>query len=368
MNNLNKLYNWLLQAINKSVTIEDALYEFGQKTFRIANEGDAYFECYGVGNTRYETSFPYERFVCYEHLLQSIHDKDKDKFDVIHKGTPYFFLAWTGFEIRSFSKAVFYMDLALGEDIRKSTIPGTSSEDSVNQALNNPGGDLWKLNPVGVASRTIRVIKDTFEKKLNEFYSRTSVSIKVEDLVNLFVIPVIHFNAKNRSMISALYSYVLEVDDLYKTLNIKGSNPSSIEPLIASLFKGGLIFETVLKIAADMNGWLITRGNKGVGSPPSTVGSFGFCDDFLTLFSLTVSDFDASADNLPSILQIATDDTVKTSFNVCAQLRNTAGHDLRHEDIFQNADTYKRLVDEQLNAMLFVVKKAFIDANLKTTS
>lgn len=339
-----KIYNQLTNH-----TIGEAVLAFNQLDIRDARTGDLYFETYGVPNVLEVFNAPYERFICYEFLMHSLKNEDSNKFSLIHKGTPYYFLAWTAFEIRNFSKAVFYMDLSLGEDIRKST-----SSDATREALNNPGGNLWKFIPDGPAARVITELKLTMEQTLQDFKSRTSEEILLDEFINKFVIESIVQDVKNRSLISSLYSYLAETNDLYETLKIRSQNLSSIEPLLNSLFNGGLVFESLLKLVADQKSWLIS-GNK-----PATLGAFNQINDFLTLFSLSRTDFVTSAPDLHSILSNATDDTLKTSFSITAQLRNTAGHDLRRDDIFQNPDDFKLLADKQMNAILFVVKEALI--------
>lgn len=352
--NIAKLYNQLAGH-----TLEEAVYEFQQVEIKNPRTGDLFFETYGVPNTIEISNVPYERFICYEYLLHLLSNEDKSKFSTIHKGTPYYFLAWTAFEIRNYNKAVFYMDLALGEDIRKKDAHGKSAEDKTREALNDPGGNLWKLIPDGPAVRIIQQLKDSIEKTLNNFKNRTSEELLKSDFVDRFVIEITIKDEKNRSLISALYSYIVEAEDLLETLNIRSQNISSIEPYLMNLFKGGLIFETLLKVMATQKSWVVTQG-RGINNPPFTIEGFKRCQSFLTFFGLSSNDLTTSGTDLSSILAGAIDDSMKVSFSTTAQLRNLSGHDLRRDDIFQNPDDYKKLVDKELNAIYFVIKKGFI--------
>lgn len=345
-----KIYNQLTNH-----TINEALLTFEQLDVKDGHTGDLFFETYGVPNTIELFNAPYERFICYEFLMQKLKEADANKFSLIHKGTPYYFLAWTAFEIRNYGKAVFYMDLALGEDIRKVLPAGKTQEEIAREALGNPGGNLWKFVPDGPAIRIIQQLREFVNKALTDFQTRTSEKIELDDFVNKFVMESITKNVKNRSLISALYSYVCETNDLFETLKIRSQNTSSIEPLLDNLFKGGLIFESLLKMVADQKSWTVSSGS-GSNRPPRTLEAFGRCNDFLSTFSISASDFRTSAPDLNSILSNATDNSLKTSFSVCAQLRNTAGHDLRRDDIFQKPEDYKMLTEKQMNAILFVVK------------
>lgn len=349
-----KLYNQLTGK-----TFSDALLTFEQLDINSSRTGDLYFETFGIPNTIEMFNAPYERFVCYEYLMRILKAENSNKFSAVHKGTPYYFLAWTAFEIRNYSKAVFYMDLALSEDIRKTDPNGKTKENIVQEALNNPGGNLWKLIPEGPAVRVIRQLQEYFVGALNGFKDRTTIEIKLEDFISNFVMKSIPVNVKNRSLVSALYSYICEADDLYNTLNLRSQNEVSIEPLLVNLFKGGLIFESLLKSLADQKAWNVTTG-RGLGHAPQTIEAFNRCSDFLSLFALTSGDLQTRASDLASILLIATDETLKTSFNVSSQLRNTAGHDVRRDDIFQNPEDYKKLYEKQLNAIFYIIKKAYL--------
>lgn len=340
-------------------TISEAIFAFEQLVIHDGGTGDRYFETFGVPNIIELSNAPYERLTCYEYLMQELVKTDASKFSMIHKGTPYYFLAWTAFEIRNYGKSIFYMDLALGEDIKKIDFTGKTSEDITKEALKNPGGNLWKLIPEGPAARVITQLKEALSKMLIGFHQRTTEQISLNDFVDNFILEYIIKNPKNRSLVSAVYSYICEATDLCETLKIRSQNTSSIEPLLANLFKGGLIFESLLKLVSTQRSWVITSG-RNMGQPASTLGAFGYCNDFLTIFGLSTGDFVTSAPDLTSILSNSSGDTLKTSFNVTAQLRNTVGHDLRRDDIFQNQEDYKRLVEKQVNAICFVLKKAII--------
>ena len=112
-------------------------------------------------------------------------------------------------------------------------------------------------------------------------------------------------------------------------------------------------------MVAELKSWVVSNGT-GTNNPPKTLEAFKRCNDFLSVFSLTAFDFTTSAVDLNSILSNAVDDNLKTSFSVCAQLRNTAGHDLRRDDIFKNPDDYTRLINKQMNAIFFVIKKVLL--------
>jgi len=94
------------------------------------SQADIFFERYGVGNLEKGIHNPFERQYAYELLLHILLLLNKTQFEKIHKGTPYYFIAWTTYQYRDFAKAIYYMDAAVSEDLkfddvqnRKSTRP-----------------------------------------------------------------------------------------------------------------------------------------------------------------------------------------------------------------------------------------------------
>ena len=65
-------------------------------------DGDWFFETFGPGNVLYFTDRPYERFCDYEELLLALQENDPNKYRLIHKGTPFYYLSWTAFDLRNF--------------------------------------------------------------------------------------------------------------------------------------------------------------------------------------------------------------------------------------------------------------------------
>lgn len=80
-------------------------------------DGDQFFKDYGVGNTANgEPSLPYERFKQYEKLLQALKDKGNTKYENLHKGLAYHYLAWLSYQMENYDTCLFYFDNALSED------------------------------------------------------------------------------------------------------------------------------------------------------------------------------------------------------------------------------------------------------------
>lgn len=133
--------------------IAQARLFFRQLVVTGSEDGDRFFEAYCPGNTIDIADKPFERFEDYEFFLSIIRNDNADKYEKIHKGTPFYFLAWTAFDLKNYEKAVFYMDAAISEDMRQDP----------NNWLIHPAGQFLTLNHQGNQS-AIRITKNLIDK------------------------------------------------------------------------------------------------------------------------------------------------------------------------------------------------------------
>jgi hypothetical protein len=191
------------------------------------------------GNVAAGKHLPYDRFEHYESLLKLVAEKFPEKFLRVHKGTPYYFLAWTAFDFRDYERAVFYMDAAISEDMK-----------------NNPAG--WHGSPAGhfmflrkdeTAQAAQRITARAYyelDEALKSFCRDFSATLTIDKLVNRFVHANLQYQT-HRSVVTSLYSFVLEFKDRELQLNLRSAGGGSIEPFLLHLLKGCLIFESILK-------------------------------------------------------------------------------------------------------------------------
>ena len=79
---------------------------------------DWYFSTFGPGNLLNATDRPHERFNDYETLLSLLRERNHEKYEQVHKGTPFFFLSWLAFDLRNYEKTLYYLDAAISEDVK----------------------------------------------------------------------------------------------------------------------------------------------------------------------------------------------------------------------------------------------------------
>jgi len=316
---------------------------FSQLIINSSEDGNRFFEAYCPGNTIDIIDRPYERFEDYENFLKIIREDDQVKYEIIHKGTPFYFLAWSAFDLKNYEKAVFYMDAAISEDKRKDP----------RGWLENPAGRFLTLNHQDVnqsAKRITKFLSDKISAVLSRFNSITGNSpISVDNFVDKFVKKLVVEKKENNSIITAFYSYILEFDDREKELSLRSTEGGSIEPTLTYLFKGGLIFESLLKYFYP---------KQDNGSDYRTLKDIFNTADFKSDF-ITITDISAS--KLKEIVDAIGGNDLLTAFIISSKLRNTAGHNLVWDDVFNESDNFKKLYEQQVNAILYLIQKKFLN-------
>lgn len=303
--------------------------------------GDAFFATFGPGNMIYFLDKPYERFSDYEALLSLLQQDDPIKYEAIHKGTPFYYLSWTAFDLRNYEKALFYIDAAISEDIRIAP----------KDWLDKPGAAFLTLKKpeIQVARRNIENTRELLQKELNRFNSISNQSpFDIESFVNRFVrVLVLEQDVTRRTIVSAFYVFLLEFYDRYSELLLRSNRGGSIQPFIIHLFKGGLVFESLLKHLYP------TMDN---GKPPKTLSDIFKTTSFQNDFNVTVQ---TSSDTLQDIINGIQGNSMESAFTTTSKLRNTTGHNLVWDDIFNNPYHYEALFIQEMNAMLYIISVKF---------
>jgi len=335
--------------------VQDALEHFKAGKFENPKDGDDFFGTFAPGNSADYPDRPYERFSDYEELLLRLMKTDAKKYRQMHKGTPFGFLSWLAFDMRNYEKAMFYMDTGIAEDVRK-------HKDTSNPIgwLGNPGPRFLMLDVDrghGWFARTEDDVKQLLEQQLNRFNKVSSKPALTLDAWRRFTKKfLIDPDATQRSIISALYVFLLEFRDREQELLLReGSTAGSNQPFIVHLLAGGLIFESLLKHCYP----------KPAGKKYYTLGDIlkmpTFTNDFGNKCSVTIS-----ADTLGDIHAAITDSSVETAFAITGRLRNTTGHNLVWDDIFDTPKNYVDLFEQEMNAILHVISQKLIGPDLAT--
>jgi hypothetical protein len=349
--------------LNKQERFTQAETFFKSYDYDTPGAGDLFFETFGIGNDKNIAKNPFERLSDYEELLQLIQRTNPTKYLVIHKGTPFYFMGWLAFQTKSFEKGMFYMDAAVSEDIRRTieSFRRTNHQDTrTDEQLHKTLMSEWSANEsvkfftlTTTLHRSIQEVNDRLKSKI-EFYislynSITGSSLTFQKFIDKFILKLAE-TGNTRSIITALYSFILELEEIQKILLLRGSGSGSLEPITTYLLKGGLLFESILKqkypLKADLT---ITK----------TIGDIATLQQFKTKYS--IPNISSSSTDLASIASsMGTGRSCKEVFDITAKIRNTTGHNLAWDDIFNNQTVFNDLVEHIILSILYIVDLDFI--------
>lgn len=333
----------------KNINIDNLLPEFMATP---AGDGDPLFEKYGPGNViNFPLDRPYERMKAYELLLSILRDFNPQHFTEIHKGTPYYFLSWTAFQVEDYEKAVFYLDAALSEDLRRLG----SAYDIATSTQTTPGIDFILLTGSGfqVALATASEVMHLIRDDINDFSNKASVTLTKDLFIQKFIKEAGLFGDSTfRTIITSLYSYILEFQSRQKQLEIRSSEGGSIEPFLTHLFKGCVIFESLLKLkppgdTAETLSSAIRAHNSVLGIDTSIFPSHTTFEEVVNMM------IRLNSQSIPY---------PNVCFAVAYGLRNTTGHQLAWPDIFKtNPQVYEHLYKAVLGAILWTIFKLWVE-------
>lgn len=301
------------------------------------NLADTFFELFGQ---KIQTADIFYKLILYEKFLKKLKEINPAKYEKIHKGNPYYFLAIYSYILHKFEKATFYMDAALCED--QNNFPDNWREKPAALFML-----LDEKNPHQAALDITKKLKKELENQFKE-YNNWAHEIKEPEIcfdsfINKFVIELLDpaENKKNsyRSIITSFYSFILEYKDLKEMIKLSPSK-GSIGPFISYLFKGGVIFESILKFFyKDCSKDTIYKIKNKIEKE----------------FDVKL-DLKTSADSFKEIFKYLNNYTLEKILSAVAMIRNCTAHNLARD--FINEEEFDILFETIIKAMLlFLAKK-----------
>lgn len=302
------------------------------------SESDLFFSKYGIGNVITGENNPYERQNLYELLLKIMHLADSTHYFKIHKGTPYYFIGWTAFQFKNFAKAMFYMDAAVSEDLKFAEV---KSKESTRPSL-----DFFLLkgdsgtSAMEIHSSLSKVIVETIQK----FNAQSDRDLSIEEFQNFFISDLLYSDSSGRSLLCALYTFILEFSELEKILNTRSDTGGSIQPFLNHLFDGARILESLLE-KYQISG-------RGLKKKISSCEKLNVNKEIL-LAEKSLLDAEKQID-----LHLENNSSFQVvNFASAYIIRNATAHSLLWPDQFKSEKSYQKLYNSLINSIFWTIDK-----------
>ncbi len=300
-------------------------------------EADTFFAIYGVGNATFGVHIPFERQIAYELLLEILKSLDPVQYHRIHKGTPYYFIGWTAYQYRDFAKAIFYMDAAVSEDLK---FPDVKNKSSTRPSLEF---FLLKSDPGPSGLATHLALRDVVKKTLQKYNSYGGGVITIDGFRNKFIDDLLYAGPKDRSLLTALYTFLLEYQEKEKQIKLRSDTGGTIQPFLDHLFDGARLLESLLE----------KKGGTGTLHPKIVNTSAIAVTRSVLKGNSTLSDAEQEFNN-----QVAAGSSFQDcNFASAYIIRNTTGHSLLWPDKFTSGNSYATLYNNLINSIFWTIEK-----------
>ncbi len=253
-----------------------------------------------------------------------------------HKGAPFYVLGYAAFACHDYTSASLYFDAAVAADLRY-----------YNGSLNTPALRFMQLchdeNESLLASDISAKTEASVVQLLDDYGTRGGMqNITIDNLRSRFFEGILKAGHEHRrTLITAFISFVAEWS--YHAQQIELIEEGSREPFFLHLFRGCLLFESILKNAPNAPA-LRTLGD----ALRHYKGKLG-----LITIQTTASVFN----NVVASLTTGMD--IPSSILSCAKARNTLGHNLVWATADLTPENYELLVKNIAASCLHAISKLY---------
>lgn len=273
-------------------------------------------------------------------ILTDLKGLDIQAYGTIHKGYIFYFTAISAFLLHDFQSAAFFFDAAASEDIKNDPNPRAPSLLFMILDSQNPNQAAQQLTQI--AERWLRSMVDEYN------HYPDSVGIAIEEIRQHFLERAITDHREWRTLVTSWVSFLLEWSHRFHILNLRVED-GTWEPFYLHLFKGCLLFESLLK--SEPNGQVVedTLGQI-LNNPNSYARARLGITRRINSGNATLTDILHDTATAPSDIQ--------TDIEFTARLRNTVGHNLGWATRIDLAE-YSLLARKVSNACLHAISTLY---------
>jgi hypothetical protein len=242
-------------------------------------------------------------------LLGKCSSLEPEIYKLLHKGTPFYWLARAAFLVHDYETAAFYIDAAVSEDLR---VDPTKK--------NTPARLFFNIDdsvPEQAARDLVALLRTRIDDVIVKYNRRTDAclpALSFGDIRQKLLEPAtLPGNEHLRTLVTTFISFILEWHHRSMLIELR-PQAGTAEPFFIHLFKGCLLFESLLKVKAS------NRGKKLEAFLKELSAKFGFAG---CQIKITAGDFQLIINDLAK-----DDGTVYTAVVRTGCIRNTTGHNL----------------------------------------
>lgn len=250
-------------------------------------------------------------------VLKKCLDIDEDAYRQIHKGTPFYWIGTAAFLEHDYETVVFFYDAAVSEDIRSIT----------NNSNNTPTPALCFIQiqgnqPAQAARELVQKTECLFDDIISVYNNRSERPVNIaiislgEIRTNFLQLAVSPGREGWRTLATALISFCLEGYHLNGLLDLRTSNGTA-EPFFMHLFKGCVLFESLLKSNIKK------RPSENSKTLSDVLKDLSNELNMQQPINISSKDFGMILSDLTNA-----DDSIQTAIIFTGKVRNTVGHNL----------------------------------------
>jgi hypothetical protein len=259
----------------------------------------------------------------------------------LHKGHRFYFLGIAAFASHDYQSATFFFDAAALEDLRDPEI-----------AQDRPALLFMCLDDnrqEQAALEIVKLIVEKLRKAIDEYTTRPGKSALTHDDVRKHFLRHLVFGRENhrRTLATTFISFLAEWN--YRSQMIDLCEAGSREPFFTHLFRGCLLFESLLKGSAEPQ----------PDKRHPTLGDFLNDEHFKRL--LGIEKIATSCDDFDALVRsLIENEPVPMAIQCAAQVRNTLGHNLVWATQSLDRKSYELLANNIASSCLHAISALYV--------
>jgi len=280
-------------------------------------------------------------------LLETCRRLDLFSYEKLHKGSPFYWIAIASFEVGDFQQATFFFDAAISEDNKNS--PGSKTPAHLFVLMDSSEAAQYGR------SLTYRA-EFQFGKHVDDYNEKFHPQmISKDEIRDKFISKAINSEIEWRSLATSLVSYLLELEDRQKILSLRLES-GTYEPFYSHLFKGCVLFESLIKCSPYLNanlksGFIRSADLSKLLNNRIVRERLGF--DYLLKISSTLSAIIKEIDDNPDL-----DKNIINHLELTGKIRNSITHSWVW-NIELSPKNYGSLAKIILHSCFYVINKLF---------